>query len=479
MVDGVDEIGIFVVRDGFAAWAFQQRDVHRPSSGKKNELKYCYTSTEKAILTLIEQDQFMPNSSPMATLRRSFSIQQSLSTLEKRFQELNLDGGLEHLSVLQTAQMELLDALSVVDRECQGDAALREFARHHLSDAYRHLGLIWYSFKLSEDMHDDAAVEFSSVLKTAFETFGVPVEALNFHNYIGIHPTLDEKIVDNVIKYSVASSKLCTTYFDTYSDYQSDNEQGFWRLNSLISSLGSASSVTGYLNLLTSLSFLNTQDNSSWMATPLIKLGLSYFNQAATLDESEKKHIREYFSSLLPQIEDLSQFVDIHSQLISMARSGLADIAEPLIEATFSNQRGHSQSTQLIDIETYTTLDVTPMLYRLVREHEGDKNNGIEYFDTIVCYQLLSTRDDIQFNLLDFKAGDHHGIESIVVNHRQNFYDSDEYQVQGKSLRLLLQEYLAQHPKYMTELSENPNFGSIVKGMEIWDVHRLETDLGL
>jgi hypothetical protein len=479
MVDGVDEIGIFVVRDVFAAWAFQQGDVHRPNSGKKYEPKDCYTSTGKAILALIEQDQFMPNSSPMATLRRSFAIQQSMSALEQRVMQLNLNGDPEHQDALQTAQTALLETLVVVDRECQGDAALKEFARKHLTQPCCYLGLMWHSCRISEDINSDSAIEFSSVLTTAFEAFGVPVEGLNFHNFIGIHDSLDKIIVDSVIKYYIASHTLSVSYFDTYSEYQSEHEQAFWHLNTLTSSLGSASSVKSYLDILESLVFLNAQDKDSWLAMPLIRLGLSFFNQPAVLSEDDKNQIRGYFSALLPQVENFADFVDIHGQLVSMCRSGLSDVAEPLITSTFYSQRGYSQSTQLIDIETYTTLDVAPMLYHFVREHVDGKALGINYFDVIVTYQLLSKREDIQFDLLDFKAGEHHGIESIVVNERQGFFNSDEYEVQNKSLRKLLQEYLAQHPKYLNEMSENPSFGALVKGMEIWDVHRLETDLGL
>lgn len=421
----------------------------------------------------------MPNSSPMATLRRSFSIQQSMSLLEQRLMQINLNGDPERLDALQTSQTALLETLVVVDRECQGDAALKEFARRHLTQPCCYLGLTWHSCRASDEINSDAATEFSSVLTTAFEAFGVPVEGLNFHNFIGIHDSLDKIIVDSVIKYYVASHSLSVSYYDTYSEYQSEHEQAFWHLNTLTSSLGSATSVKCYLEFLESLAFLNSQDQASWGAMPLMRLGLSFFNQPVVLGDEDKAQIRGFFHTLTPQIEKLEDFVDIHDQLISMCRSGLSDLAEPLIVSTFKSHRGTAQSSQLIDIETYTSLDVTPMLYHYVREHADGKNIEINYFDVIVTYQLLSQRDDIQFDQLDYAAGDHQRIESIIRNTYQNHYDVNQYSVQAGNLRLLLQEYLAQHPKYLSELSENLLFGHVVKGMEIWDVHRLETDLGL
>jgi hypothetical protein len=381
--------------------------------------------------------------------------------------EISLESLVDHLLII----------FNEADRLISNDPHNMSWIAKRCSSLYRGVRRIWNDCAGKEAFTDKLTqMHLQSVLCSLINLVGISMEKEEIL-LVGIAPELNRLIVDCVIEYKLPSENISTQ--GKHEEYQAAevlNDGYLWLLRMLVD----AGSVDEALDLLEAIKLTYAGSSNPWDGKALSGLVVELFDKEFKLDERQKQRFAQYMSHFSQDEKHSSSISHRMDSMVNMAKSGLEEIAGPLIHACLKKADsfgGLSPYTLLTDIERHANVDVTEILDRWAYRYNNDLDD--EALRVVIGYQLLGASDEFQENLLAFFDDSHYQVFGEILSGTFKGGDSDVYSVNRDRLKVLIAEFMAQRPGSIKALGRDPVLGEIASKLPAWYVDKLEDDLGL
>lgn len=327
--------------------------------------------------------------------------------------------------------------------------------------------------------NDSLREEITETLTLAIDQIGLPTPWYNF-DLIGISRLLDQAITRDAITNRLPAEGLSLK--DKHSEHEPGDVQNQRQFELLLYKLGFYNSVDCILEVLQSMQVVSKIDPERWQPEAIFECSMKIFSRPLHLTETGKQRLSDLLSSM--HDSEFEEQEDPHrmENLVNMAKSGIKELAETLIAENFKHIDSSLSTfypSLLPSIEKYTSLRLEPFINSLLKRY----NDNILIEESLNCmlgYYLLTSEEKIDVSLLKFRNdSDYHNIARIVSNEIGYAYNPKEFTLNQDHLREVLAEFTAQRPGAIKKMAENYFIGNMVKTLPAYDVHRLETDLGL
>lgn len=357
------------------------------------------------------------------------------------------------------------------------DPLNRPWLANRAAKIYGFIGQTWeYSLRDGAKI-DELQPEFQESLGYLLQVVGIP-DDMSISRVIGISEEIDKKIVDFTIAYCMPADDLSSEYGFRALQAGSIIDE---RYSNLLGRLITAKRFDLAIDVMEAVKFLLTPTPEENVRSHFIDFATNAFFNPLDLTHEQQARFRGLFSSIEDGKEPIRDLSTNLYYLMNMIKSGLSDIASPIIAKGFKSI-DYFQSidpyTFLIDLENLSGMDVAPLLTHWADKHNSGREVG-DALLVVVGYQLLNEHDSIQENLLEFSEDRNYQVISTLVGDRRITGGKSGYTVNQDHLRSLLSEFMAQRPGAIRDMGKDPVIGEIASKLPSWYVDKLETDLGL
>lgn len=377
-------------------------------------------------------------------------------------------------------QPRIMDLLGIATDLCRAKVYDRTWLAGCSAPFYTAITSAWQLYTVSvEDVDETLKTEFSALMVNVIDVLGLPAVSY-YYGLLGITPELDQVIVSEAILRHLPAKGMSIQGKHTKNESEEVLHQR--QTEQLVRRLAEVQALDLLMEVIDTLSLLHPAAPWKWQNTAMYESAIKMFRSPLVLDDGQRSKLSAFFKTMGPGVDTHEFSGGWINEFISMAKSGLVPEAEALIVRNwtyFSALHSNNAITLLPAIERYTTLRMAPLISKIAEAYNNGENDR-EALHAIVGYHLLTSEPTIQENLLQFSYDGHFKIISqIVANAQHEKFDPTEFQINETHLKDLLAEFIAQRPKAINQMAEDPHIGPIVRTLPSYYVHKLETDLGL